>query len=80
MWGAVVSVIVLVAAIVILIPKKKCVHEWEMVTERFIESDLERLAGKGLRSYKGNMSSVGTYICILKCTKCGEIHETVERT
>ena len=65
----------------------KCTHKWEIVTDKFIESNLERI--KKINNESGTIQSSFGYsgfdlqaihIIILKCEKCGKLDKTITKT
>jgi len=66
---------------------EKCKHTWKIVTEKTIESAAHRDQEQAFDNYVNfNIETPdadyfkGTYICILKCTFCGKLDKTIERT
>lgn len=67
---------------------KRCKHNWVVLVDKFIESNVERLAKNTddrfehsklhFRYFPSDMS--GTNIVILQCTGCGKIDKTVTKT
>lgn len=59
-----------------------CKHEWEILKERFIESNLERLHKRGIRGRFQHtvMDIQATHIVIATCSKCGKIKKFETRT
>lgn len=56
-----------------------CNHQWEILSEKMIESPAERfeiLNDKNIAYLPWLFKS--KYICILKCTKCGKLNKTIE--
>jgi len=58
-----------------------CDHDWVIVTEKTIDSPIERMTNKPTRMEGAGAEDLakGTYICILKCIKCGKLNKTIER-
>lgn len=61
---------------------KRCKHNWEVVTDKVLESGYEQTEGR-LREIDGPGAAAffgKTSVTILKCTKCGKIDKTVVRS
>ena len=57
-----------------------CKHNYEIIKEKTIDSDVERLSDKGITKMPGDISTKSTYIIIYKCKKCNKIRESIFRS
>ena len=58
-----------------------CRHEWDIVSEGFFKSNVERLSEKGLTRFQYLQTDLqGTHIAIVKCDKCGTVKKFVTKT
>ncbi len=56
-----------------------CKHDYELVTEKYVESEWERLLKIGIEKLNYYPETKGKHIVILKCKKCGNIKKIVTR-
>ena len=58
----------------------KCKHDWEIITEKILESPIKRIGQRiNLTACDVDTLMQGTYICILKCKLCGKLDKTIEK-
>ena len=55
-----------------------CNHKWEIVTEKTLRSAYEQLKTEPETVDVTKKMFQKKYICILQCTKCGQLNKTVE--
>lgn len=54
-----------------------CKHNWEKVTEKEIKSPAEKCGNPGGWRTLLAWYFESTYVCILKCKKCGKLDKTI---
>ena len=61
----------------------KCNHDWVVLVDKFIPSNVERVAGtsSGAQEFRYVATDMeATNIIILKCTKCNKLDKTITKT
>lgn len=61
--------------------KLLCKHKWEVLSDLYTKSPIERAVSIGLEEFKGAGSDfyLATHETIVTCPKCGKIKRYVER-
>lgn len=58
-----------------------CKHQWNVVIDKTIPSNFERLVSLGVQQFKYCGDDIkATHVIVLTCSKCGKIHTEKTRT
>jgi len=64
-----------------MLRKLFCKHRWEKVSERLVESNMERLVKRGIKGFQYLQTDLqATHIVVCKCDKCGTLQKLVTKT